>query len=342
MIFSSISGKVLHKFIDISHQAVISEYFPVSVGLRSQALKLRFVLPETKGRFLKTELTSKKAVQVFENQFIRSLHGPVIHQSYIGEMLSLIYSPFYVEEKVYDAVLNKPVSLLLPNNFSAAAHDDDRPQWQVQFVPAICLNCGWDLQGDRDSLVLNCKNCNSAWRPSGKRLKKLKFAYMLSNIDNVTNMPFWRIKAEISGIELNSFADLIKIANLPKVVQKEWENIDFCFWVPAFKIRPKSFLRLGRNMTLSQPREKLIPELPDTRLHPVTLPVSEAAETLKTYLASFMKPQKLVLSKLKDIKINPKSYLLVYIPFEEKHHELTQPLFHLAINKNTLRFAGNL
>jgi hypothetical protein len=53
MLFSCAGNGVVHKFVDVSHQAVLSPLFPVSLGLRSQALKLKFVKRETAGRFLK-------------------------------------------------------------------------------------------------------------------------------------------------------------------------------------------------------------------------------------------------------------------------------------------------
>ena len=86
----------------------------------------------------------------------------------------------------------------------------------------------------------------------------------------------------------------------------------------------------------------LVDELPDARLYPVTLPIEEALESLTINLASFIKPQRNLFPKLKDITITPKSFLLVYIPFIEKHHEFIQPKLHLTINKKRLAFASNL
>ncbi|MBW1958067.1 MAG: hypothetical protein JRI63_05975 [Deltaproteobacteria bacterium] len=65
-------------------------------------------------------------------------------------------------------------------------------------------------------------------------------------------------------------------------------------------------------------------------------------ESLTVNLAGFMKPQKDLLPILRDITITPKSYLLVYIPFIEQHHEVIHPEFHLSINKNQLELASNL
>jgi len=82
--------------------------------------------------------------------------------------------------------------------------------------------------------------------------------------------------------------------------------------------------------------------LPDCDLHPVNLPVKEAVESLKINLAGFMKPAKKLFPKLPSISIKPKSFLLVYIPFNTGHHEFIQPEFNMAINKNMLIMAKNL
>ncbi|MGD9229962.1 MAG: hypothetical protein PVJ20_04030 [Desulfobacterales bacterium] len=342
MVFSCVEDGIKHRFIDFSHQAVDSDYFPISVGLRSQALKLNFVTPESKGYFLRPTQTFKNVMSIFTHRFSTSLPNPVFHQSHIGETHSLIYSPYYANEKIFDAILNKPVSPDLPDDFDATLLQGGRPDGRINFIPTLCPDCGWDLEGRRDALVLNCKNCNSVWRPTANGFKKLRFAILPASQKNIIYLPFWRIKADVTGITLNSYADLVRIANIPKAIKKIWEDVEFRFWALAFKVRPQVFLRLARNITLAQPREKLVRELPDTRLHPVTLPIEEAVESLTINLAGFMKPQKDLLPMLRDITITPKSYLLVYIPFIEQHHEVIHPEFHLNINKNQLELASNL
>ena len=343
MLFSCVSNGIEHRFADVSHQAVNSSYLPVSVGLRSQALKLQFVLPETKGRFIKPNQSVEKIMDIFDKRFTKSLPGPVFHQSHIGKTLSLIYSPFYIDGKIlYDAVLNKPVSPVLPDDFDIEYFPDGSPDCQITFIPTLCPNCGWDMDGARDSLILNCRNCNSVWKSSGNGLKSIKFAHIRGEGDNIIYFPFWRIKTEISGIKLDSYADLVRVANIPKKIRKKWNDIEFRFWTLAFKVRPRIFLQLSRNITFSQPRDKFISELPDARLHPVTLPVTEAVESLKINLANFIKPRGKLYPLLGDIKIRPKSYLLTYIPFEVRHHEFIHTAFHLVINKNHISLAGNL
>jgi len=343
MLFSTVPSGVKHRFIDVSQQAVETPLFPVSLGLRSQSMKLKFIASKTPGRFLKPVVQPEKMLQTFDARFGASLPKPVFHQAHIGETMSLIYSPFYIKEKkIFDAVLNKPVSPALPDDFDMAQFKGGSPNWPTGFITTLCPNCGWDLKGHRDSLALLCHNCNSIWRPSRDGLKDTNFAHIAGEGEGLIYMPFWRIAADMSEIVLNSYADLIKLANLPKVVQEGWDEIMFRFWVPAFKVRPRVFINLERNMTLSQPVEKLVGKIPEERLYPVNLPLKEAVESLKTILGGFLKPKQKLLPLLPDIAVNPRSFLLVYIPFNEGHHEYIHDGYSLAINKNQLALSKNL
>jgi len=230
----------------------------------------------------------------------------------------------------------------LPDDFNESDFSGGRPDWKIGFLPTLCPDCGWDLEGRRDSLVLICRNCDSLWQPDGKKFKKVLFAHIPEKEKDIIYLPFWRIKADVSGIDLKSYADLVKIANLPKFVKNEWYDMQFSFWSPAFKVRPQTFLPLSSRMTLFQPYVKLVNKLPDSELYPVTLPFSEAVESLKINLAGFMKPQKKLFHKLPDIKILPKSFLLVFVPFINKHHELIGLSSNFTITKNQLKMAGNL
>ena len=342
MLFFCGPAGIQNRFVDVSHQAIDAPVFPISVGVRSQALKLRFATADMNGKFLKPRQSFDKFLKTFQERFGKNLPRPILHQSTIGETLSLIYSPFYLTDKLYDAVLDKPVSARLPQNFDIDDFSEDRPQWKIRFVSTLCPNCGWNLEGERDALVLVCKNCNSTWYPAGKKLKLIKFAQFPGKEDRSVFLPFWRIKADISGINLDSYADLIAVANLPKVVQNGWNDIPFRFWIPAFKVRPKIFLHLATHTTLSQPREKLISELPDARIYPTTLPIGEAVESLKLTLADFMKPRRTIMDRLGDIQIDAKSLTLIFMPFNEGHHEFIQPDLQLTINKNVLVLSKNL
>jgi predicted RNA-binding Zn-ribbon protein involved in translation (DUF1610 family) len=342
MLFFCGPSGIQNRFVDVSHQAIDAPIFPISVGVRSQAMKLRFATADMDARFLKPRQSFDKFLNTFPERFGKSLPKPILHQSNIGETLSLIYSPFYLTDKLHDAILDKPVSVKLPEDFDIDDFSGDRPQWNIRFVSTLCPNCGWNLEGERDALVLVCKNCHSTWYPAGKKLKHLKFAQFPGKKDSTIYLPFWCIKADISGINLDSYADLIAVANLPKVVQSGWNDIPFRFWIPAFKVRPKIFLHLATHTTLSQPHEKLISELPDSRIYPITLPIEEAVESLKLTLADFMKPRRTIMERLREIQIDAKNFTLIFMPFNEGHHEFIQADFHLTINKTVLKLSKNL
>lgn len=342
MLFSCIAQGIRQRIVDVSHQAFRSSIFPPSLGLRSQTLNLRFVTSESGGRFLRPDLPVQEMLRTIEERFSGSLPKPIFDQNFIGETLSLIYSPFYIDGKVYDGVLNKPISSKLPDHFNIDALEGGPAEQKLRFIPALCPDCGWDLDGERDSLMLTCRNCQSAWQASRGGFTKLKFGHFPERGENVTYLPFYRIRADISGITLASYADLVKVANLPKVVQADWKERLFRFWSPAFKVRPEDLLRFGRNLTLSQPQVEFQTEFPDGDLYPVTLSIQEAVEGLRVNLASFIKPPGIMYPKLQEIQITPKSYVLAYLPFHLKGNELSQPAFRLRINRNLLSYARYL
>ncbi len=340
VLFSSVPGGIRDRFMDVSYLGVRSNLFPISLGLRSQALKLKFAVPETPGRFLKPTFPVEDVMSIFQRRFSKDLPRPVYHQDYIGENLSVIYSPFYMKDRVFDAILNKPVSGPLPEEFDPARFDVSAPRWRFLFVAAICPACGWDLDGRRDSLALACRNCKTIWIPRQGRLQKIGYSTLA--VPGEVYLPFWRIEASAEGVDLNSYADLIKIANLPKAPSPEHDAIPFYFWSLAFKVPPTSFVRLNRNITLAQPPDDHLEGLPDGRIYPVNLPATEAVESTMINLADFARPAEKYLPLLQSIRIKARKVRLVYIPFAEGQHEFIQEKYGLTINKNQLKYASNL
>jgi len=342
MRFSCLAGKMEHQLVDVSHKAIDDKQFPISVGLRSQTQKLRFASPDIKGRFLTPTLPFSKMMDIIDKRFNASLNRPIVHQANIGDSLSIIYAPFYFDGCLMDAILNQPVTKKLPDDFDTSVYAGNRLNWNIRFLPTLCPHCGWDLEGKRDSLVLNCENCASVYKPVKNGFSKLSTVHLAEKGKHLRYMPFWRIKADVSGISLTSYADLVREANLPKTVQPGMPNPAFHFWALAFKVRPRFFLKLSQAMTVAQPAGKFLQGIPSGNLHPVNLPLKEGLESLKLTLSSIIKPRRKVVSILPDIKITPRSFVLVYLPFIEKHHDLVQAGMNVAINKNMLSHAKNL
>ena len=342
MLFSCLASGIEHRFLDISRQAVAAPCFPASLGLRSQAMKLRFVSPENEGWFIRPAQPFGQVMTDILARHNRDLPHPILHQAHIGESVSLIYAPFYGDERLMDAVLNVPVAPDSNPPFDSSEFDGGAADWRLHFIPTLCPNCGWDMQGNRDAIVLHCPNCASLWQAATSGMQRINVAHMPTREQTVIYLPFWRLRAEVSGLKLDSYADLVRTANLPKVVQPMWEQQPFYFWSPAFKVRPRTFLRLTQQMTLSQPGDPLMPEIPQGTLHGVNLPVREAVETLKLNLAGFMRPKKVMQSRIADIAVTAKRYLLVYLPFSVRHHDLVSTDFNIAVNRSQLALAGNL
>jgi len=339
--FISLPGGIKTRIVDVSQQAVSSPMFPASLGLRSQTLKLRFVAPENEGVFLKPQVSSIELLRLAEETFTSPIRDPMFAKAFVGDSMSQIYSPFYVTDQVFDGVLNRPVSPAPPEGFDVSKMEGGKPDWRIEFIPILCPSCGWDLQGEKNALALSCKNCNSLWMNKGTGFIRLEFGLFPAETPDSVYLPFYRIRAEVSGIKLDSYADLVKTANMAKVVQAGWEEKPFRFWTPAFKIRPDDFLFFSRNMTLSQPPKEYVAELPQGEVLPVTMPLPDAVESLKINLASFVKPAKM-LQMLDTVQIKAKSVVLVYIPFQKSGKELFQPAFNLRTNKTLLEYAKNL
>ncbi|MCG6911048.1 MAG: hypothetical protein LJE94_13110 [Deltaproteobacteria bacterium] len=342
MHFSCTEKEVRHRFVDVSLRAVDLDPFPPSVGLRSQALKLKFVTPESRGLFLKPTVPFANVLKRIERRFASQQPEPVVHKAHIGESLSVIYAPFHIDRKLYDGVLNRPIASAMPDNFDLSKSPEWRRKKGITFLPTLCPHCGWDLEGQRDSLVLHCDNCASVWRPRKDGFSKLNTAHIPDRGDDVIYLPFWRIKGEIAGVDLNSHADLVRLANLPKIVRPAMEKTRFYFWAMAFKVRPQLLLNLSRAVTLAQPNEGLAAGLPSAPLHPVTLPLKEGVESLKLTVSDLIRPKSRMVELIPGIKIVPKSFLLIYIPFHENHHDLVQPTFNMSINKNMLAHARHI
>jgi DNA-directed RNA polymerase subunit RPC12/RpoP len=346
MVFSCVAQEILQQFVDLSQLALNDDtVFPGSLGLRAQAMKLKFVTPETGGHFVQPDIALKQAMQRFEIRFNETKSGKPFFREYIGEATSLIYAPYYVSHKLYDAVLNQPHVSSPPPDFDAESLPGGAPEGSgITFKASLCPSCGWDMKGERDSQVLCCHNCQSIWQPTARQFVALSFGHISARTRRpVRFFPFWRIRAAVSGLELDTAADVIRLANLTRVAQPADHKRGVYFWAPAFKIRPRVLLRLASSLTLSQPETgPLQAQIPPRDLQAVNLPIMEAVESLKITLAGFIKPRRSLFPKLPQISIRPLGFKLVYIPFVEGHHDYIHPAWELAINKNMLKLSRNL
>jgi hypothetical protein len=342
MLFSCLKRKIDMRFLDLSHQALGSVHFPVNIGFRGQTQKLRFAAAREGCTFVRPDVAFEEVLTLWRDQFSAKLPKPILHQEFIGETWSMIYAPFYLNDRVMDAVLNEPVSTARADEITGGLPQADDRQWPIDFLATLCPHCGWDLAGERDALVLGCDNCHRLWWERKGRLEQLKAAHVPTKDPAPVYLPFWRIQTDVSPIALETYADLVKAANLPKVVQPGWDRTPFYFWNPAFKVRPQSYLTIASNVTLNQPHDKIEPGRPKGVTLPVNLPLKEAVETLKLNLAQFIRPLERRPELIPRAEIRPRRFLLIYLPFQDTPFELVQPEINLAVSKSALAHAKNL
>ncbi len=343
VVYACHSLGVRYRIMDLTRLAVPLKRFPISLGLRPQAMKMRFLSQKTEGSFLKCFLKTSEMLTNAEKQFISKISEEVFHKAYVGEAVNLIYLPLYLDKgALFDAITHHPVARLPKDRKIFSSITENVPPWNLEFLATLCPRCGWNLAGQKDSVVLLCSNCESAWEAKGRRFTPVDFLMVPNGHPDLTYLPFWKMSVRMEGITINSFADFIRVTNQPKVVQKSWHNQGMAFWAPAFKIRPKLFLAISGRLTLTQEKldgEKAFPHEPR---HPVTLPLAEAIQSIKVTLAYATVNKKNVLPRLPEMKTAIKKATLVYLPFRETVHEMVQIHTGLAINKKSLEFGRYL
>ena len=151
-------------------------------------------------------------------------------------------------------------------------------------------------------------------------------------------LPFWRMKPRIEGMELASYADLIRAANLPKAITPAFAAAPLYFWSPAFKVNPVLYSRWARQMTVFRPMGDTDDRFPETALHPVTLPLAEAAEGIIITLAQMSADKRKLYPKLAGLRITLEESRLEYHPFILSGSELIHASLRFALDRTALSY----
>ena len=381
MRFSCRRDGIQDGIIDKTVLAIEDKILPATLGVRPQAMKLRFAGQRENTRFLeprfsfdessaKTDESIALGFDIMRDNRPRSTFrsisfmgmelgtefgietetpepvmkdNRVYHQAFIAETISTVFAPVFIRDnRIYDGITEE----LIPGEVDREKLTGQTAagNWIPQFVPTLCPNCGWDLLAERDSCVLLCNRCNSAWEASAGNLQQIKYGVIPSDgkSQKTTCLPFWRMNVEVEGMKLQSFADLVRLANLPKMIRPEWEGSGLHLWIPAFKIAPAVFLRLARQISLAQPGGELGEDLSGAGLWAVNVAFSEAVESLRVVLAQIAINKNAIMPKLKDLNISVKDSLLVFYPFVDSGYELTQPAIPCAVPKTMLHWGRNI
>jgi len=342
-IYNCLTDRIEHRVADISARGVELPFLPPSLGLRPQAMKMRFADPSLPGSFLQKSVTADKILaRAVKNPKIRD--EKILHQTYIGDMLNTIYLPLSIrDEEILDGVLERPLAKIPEDAMPFEAAEIDNSAWKPLFLPALCPQCGWNLEGEADSVVLLCSNCNTGWQAGGSGFAEVRIQTTPATGEKELFIPFWNFKIGTNGARLNSFADFIHLTNQALIVKPEWEEMELYFVCPAFKVRPQDFLRLSTQMSVSQRHLLQTTEsIPAKNLFPVTLTHSDVKRSLKVILANSAVSRSRVFPLLPEIDFEVKEYFLHYLPFEKTSHEMYQKELDVIINQRALTYGRTL
>jgi hypothetical protein len=345
-VFAIRGADIHHRILDTSRIAAAFPMLPFSLGVRPQTQHLKFAAGNLAGEFIRQSVDLSVVLAGMENQLkelgVDVVSDDTLEKAYIGETVSLIYTPFRKAGSMWLDAINEKYQYLMEDSPEAISSDQQTARtWSPKFLSAMCPDCGWDLSGERESCAFVCRNCTTAWSSSIGGLKKMPLGASLGLSDNITYVPFWRIRPQITGADVHTYADLVRFANLPKVVQSRWESEPLFFWVPAFKIVPNVFLRLGGMLTISPVEDIIYDKLPLKTVYPVTLSQEEAEESLKIIFASLVVSKRKNYARLPDIHIKAEESELILLPFISRGNELIYEKKKIAIQKVAMTYGRN-
>ena len=327
-----------HKIIDSSLLAVDNPALPASLGLRPQAMRLFFVEPDTPGSFLAPRIPSAdfKRRLLAAIPGLDSIAGPKL-TACVGDALSLIFLPVFQDHILIDGLTGEHLgpSSIDPDSLGPSPAT-------LTFLSTLCPQCGWDLGGDKQSLVQTCPHCDTAWTTGANGCENITARFFPTQAQPDRYLPFWNLRFQATGFRLQTWADLIRLTNLPRVILPWMESTAFTFRVPAFKIRPELFLHLSNRVSLFQPEAAEISTLPPEPLHPVTLSREEAFHALPAVLGNLSPARKNLFPRIQGGRLVPRDATLEYIPFTDGPKEYIQPEMNMAIQKNALFWSTTL
>ena len=239
-------------------------------------------------------------------------------------------------------MLDRPVHRIPIDEKAPSLKGKRDPGRHISFIPAMCPKCGWDLSGEKETSVFICHNCDSVWDSENGKLKPIECSVAATDERDVLYVPFWRMQARIEGLNLETYADLIRFANMPKAVTSKFEQQRLSFWAPAFKIKPKLFLRLLQQLTILQPNPDESTRLKDLQLTPVCLSKKEAAESIKIALAGLAVKKHQFFPQLESITTNVTASRLVFLPFRQSGYDFVQCHCEFSLSKSAFNFGRKI
>ncbi len=339
-IFSCLGEEFHHSVLDTTYQGIFTQEIPPSLGLRPQAMKLNAAHTSHLSTFIRRKETPMNIMQrasKIANRAAKGRAAPLYHRAFIGEIISYIYLPLYVKQgEVYDGVVNRPLGKAPTWLTHKALAGPYRPEWIPRFIASICPQCGAAMKGSSESQILYCFNCHCCCTEQNGSFIPVPHQVVKANSYNSILLPFWKLNVTSNNIQ--SMADFLRITNQPVVIASRHVKQPLAFWIPAFKVRPKAFLQLAKSATLVQmdfPKGNKELTKP---LFPVTLPQKEAAQAMKSVLATTTLNKKDLMPQLPTLNFNIQQSELFFLPFTNEGHDLVQQHTGISIASSILHF----
>jgi hypothetical protein len=313
-----------------------------TLGVRPQAMSLRFASAALADRFLSPTVAPQfSAVRTMRNPKARLIGDPVFEVPLLP-VTSIVYQPVRLSSGVFDAVGSRRITRDDAETWLPQAGTVDARPPAVTFLATLCPWCSWQLDCHPESLVLTCGLCRSAYVAGDKTLRELGYSRLPNGDWEVAgHVPFWRVRAETPGVDVGSFADFIRFANLPMVAQPGADRQPIDYWLPAFATSPDQFLRFARTMTVARlepvPAGRQHEAKPMSAPGPVTMPPSALPSAVKVLLADMGHPKTTVFPRLAEATPRIVRTELVYVPVADGGAEFVHPESELVVQKSVLR-----
>ncbi|MGV1099244.1 hypothetical protein ACUUL3_07505 [Thiovibrio sp. JS02] len=314
-LFSCGKAGVTQAAFEVIRLAAPLDFLPSTIELPQQTV-LRFARAEKGVVFLNNTVSLNRilaeALKLTAPPGVR-----LFHQAYVGDTTSLIYYPLSLfGDHVFDGVSGEALADLpggAAEIFSALAIKDF--SWKPLVLPGACGRCGTKFEGARESEVLLCGKCQSALLVAEEALKKVPWATIPSQENDLVYLPFWKIAASAAGGAINTYGEFAEATAQPREVRASNEEMAMQYWIPAFRIKPRAFLELASRFTVSQPGVGESKHLPVQETRPVTVSLNEALQSLKITFANAAVNQENIFPWLPRLRFQVKSYQLVFVPF---------------------------
>lgn len=342
--FAVRAGGIGESFVDRTWNASRFACFPGSLGARPQTQRLRLAKPDGEHRVLPALVPPDEPPPV---QPLPSLLGhdlldpdnPLLFSALLQDTLSLIYLPAFQRKGVlYDGIDGKPLGNAPDTLLEPHGPVNDAGPFKHHFTPALCPNCGNDVAGEKESLIVFCQSCMVGFSVSGGVLTEVPLVVGKGGSRTASFLPFWRVRVRTEGLPLPETTGRI----LPGGRTERLDKDNFRFWVPAFRINPQLFLRLAHRATMAQPTIDLTPLTSVSSITPITVASVEAVKTVKILLALLSPRDTELLLGLDDLSVEVEECLPVLVPFEQSGYELTNGQVQAAVHVNALKYGRNL